>query len=76
MLAVNIGLMALYMRVSGRLIKLKVMEDCYMQTVMFMREIGLTIKPRGKEITIIQMERFMPVNGNKINNMGSVGKSG
>ena len=70
------GLMELYMRVSGKTIKLKEKENLPIQMVTTMMEIGQMTKPMGMESTFItKLEQSMKVIGKMICNMAQEWKS-
>jgi hypothetical protein len=65
----SFGQMDLDTKDSGEMTKLIDLVNLYMQTVIFMKVNGLTIRLKVKEHIIMQMEHIMKVTGLMTNNM-------
>jgi len=65
----SFGQMDLDTKDSGEMTKLIDLVNLYMQTVIFMKVNGLTIRLKVKELIIMQMEHIMKVTGLMTNNM-------
>lgn len=70
------GLMALYMRVCGKITWLMAKEDLFTLEVMSMKENGSTIKLKEREYIFIKMELPTQANGLMINSMVMASKNG
>ena len=70
------GLTVPDMMASGETVWQMVMEDLYMQKVMFMKVSGLKIKPMDLGFTLIITEVDTKDNGSRINNMVMVLNNG
>lgn len=68
-LAAKSGLMAHFMKVSGKMIRLTGEADLFMLMVMFMMGSGLMIKLMASENTSTMTKHTMRVNGKMISNM-------
>ena len=72
----NYGLTDLFMKATGRVIRLTDTEDSSMLMETFTMENGRKIRHTDMENITTQMEPNMKVNGLKINNMAKAKKSG
>ena len=70
------GLMALFMKDNGRMVKQMVMASSCTQTVISTKASGLMTKPKDMAHTTMQMEQCTEVIGCKISSMARVLKRG